>query len=226
MSLAKDFSERLTNELAKYEDGAVRESVASFYRAMSAIVVENSWLLRTALKIGYIAVPCIDACLWFWRTLNSNLYLRRLAEPHLCALETYNASEGFFGIQDTLKGTGDMLLMMDYGIYYEFMPMSEYGKSEPKTLLLEEVEKEVNYALVISTNAGLWRYIVGDTIMFTDLDPYRFRITGRTKLFINAFGEELMIDNAEKALAKACRETEKQRSKEADEEIWNIRGTC
>ena len=123
-------------------------------------------------------------------------------------VETYNASEGFFGIQDNLKGTGDMLLMMDYGIYYEFMPMSEYGKQEPKTCLLEEVELGVNYALVISTNAGLWRYVVGDTIMFTDLNPFRFKITGRTKLFINAFGEELMIDNAEKALSQACFETE------------------
>jgi hypothetical protein len=88
------------------------------------------------------------------------------------------------------------------------MPMSEYGKQEPKTCLLEEVELGVNYALVISTNAGLWRYVVGDTIMFTDLNPIRFKITGRTKLFINAFGEELMIDNAEKALSQACFETE------------------
>ncbi len=122
-------------------------------------------------------------------------------------LETYNASEGFFGVQDSLKASGDMLLMMDYGIYYEFMPMSEYGKQEPKTCTLEEVELEKNYALIISTNAGLWRYMVGDTIMFTSLDPFRFRITGRTKLFINAFGEELMIDNAEKALTEACNRT-------------------
>ncbi|MFT5724708.1 MAG: hypothetical protein ACI9JN_001830 [Bacteroidia bacterium] len=125
-------------------------------------------------------------------------------------LETYNASEGFFGIQDTLKSNGDLLLMMDYGIYYEFMPMTEYGKSEPKTKTLEEVEKGINYALVITTNAGLWRYNLGDTIMFTDLKPFRFRITGRTKLFINAFGEELMIDNAETAIAEACKRTNAQ----------------
>ncbi len=119
-------------------------------------------------------------------------------------METYNASEGFFGIQDTLEPTGDMLLMMDYGIYYEFMPMEEYGKLEPKTKTLDEVETGKQYALIITTNAGLWRYLLGDTIMFTSVEPYRFRITGRTKLYINAFGEELMIDNAEVAMAEAC----------------------
>ncbi|MBO6517783.1 MAG: GH3 auxin-responsive promoter family protein [Bacteroidia bacterium] len=123
-------------------------------------------------------------------------------------LESYNASEGFFGVQDSLQSSGDMLLMTDYGIYYEFMPMTEYGKEEPQTKTLEEVETGVNYALVISTNAGLWRYVVGDTIKFTKLNPYRFRITGRTKLYINAFGEELMIDNAEKALSEACKRTD------------------
>jgi hypothetical protein len=122
-------------------------------------------------------------------------------------METYNASEGFFGIQDTIKPQGDLLLMMDYGIYYEFMPMSEFGKSEPKTKTLEEVEINQNYALIITTNAGLWRYQLGDTISFTSVKPFRFRITGRTKLFINAFGEELMIDNAESAMAEACRRT-------------------
>jgi len=122
-------------------------------------------------------------------------------------METYNASEGFFGIQDTLEPTGDMLLMMDYGIYYEFMPMAEYGKLEPKTKTLEEVEIGKQYAIIITTNAGLWRYLLGDTIMFTSVEPYRFRITGRTKLYINAFGEELMIDNAEVAVAEACKRT-------------------
>lgn len=122
-------------------------------------------------------------------------------------METYNASEGFFGIQDTLEPTGDLLLMMDYGIYYEFMPMSELGKTEPKTKTLEEVEVDKNYAIIITTNAGLWRYMLGDTVMFTSVKPFRFRITGRTKLFINAFGEELMIDNAEVAMAEACKRT-------------------
>lgn len=121
-------------------------------------------------------------------------------------LELYNASEGFFGIQFEPKAT-DMLLMLDYGIYYEFMPLEEIGKSEPITLSLHEVRAGVNYALVISTNAGLWRYMLGDTIKFTSLEPFRFVITGRTKLFINAFGEEVIIDNAEKAISVACEKT-------------------
>lgn len=116
-------------------------------------------------------------------------------------LETYNASEGFFGIQDQFESLeNDLLLMLDYGIYYEFMPLSELGKDYPKTLSLEEVEKGVNYALIISTNAGLWRYMIGDTIEFTNLKPFRIRITGRTKYYINAFGEELIADNAEEAI--------------------------
>lgn len=123
-------------------------------------------------------------------------------------LETYNASEGFFGIQDEMNRKNELLLMLDYGIYYEFMPMTEYGKDNPKTLTLGEVEEDVNYALIISTNAGLWRYMVGDTIKFSSVKPYRFTITGRTKLFINAFGEEIIIENAEKALAKACEVTD------------------
>jgi len=128
---------------------------------------------------------------------------RRICPPEMHYLETYNASEGFFGIQDRL-GADDMLLMLDYGIYYEFIPPSEIGKSNPATITLSQVETGVNYAIIISTNAGLWRYAIGDTIVFTSTDPYRFRITGRTKNFINAFGEELIIDNAEKAMAIAC----------------------
>jgi hypothetical protein len=121
-------------------------------------------------------------------------------------LETYNASEGFFGIED-IPGSGDLLLMLDYGIFYEFMPLSELGKEFPKTLQLDEVELNTPYALVISTNGGLWRYIIGDAIKFTHLYPFRIRITGRTKHFINAFGEELMIENADKAIAEACKQT-------------------
>ncbi len=121
-------------------------------------------------------------------------------------LETYNASEGFFGIQDQ-SDSEEMLLMLDYGIYYEFLPMEDLDKENPKTLRLDEVELHKNYALIISTNAGLWRYMIGDTIKFTSLSPHRIQITGRTKHFINAFGEELIIDNAEKGLSKACKET-------------------
>lgn len=118
-------------------------------------------------------------------------------------LETYNASEGFFGIQDELKST-EMLLMLDYGVFYEFMPLEELGKDKPKTLQLEEVELDTNYALIISTNAGLWRYMIGDTIKFTCLNPFRIKLSGRTKYFINIFGEELIEDNANQAVKKAC----------------------
>lgn len=119
-------------------------------------------------------------------------------------LETYNASEGFLGIQD-IQGSEDMLLMLDYGIYFEFMPMSEYGKEYPLTYSLDQVKANEQYALVMSSNAGLWRYIIGDTIKFTSLQPFRFRITGRTKHFINAFGEELVIENADFAISEACK---------------------
>lgn len=133
-------------------------------------------------------------------------YQELLPDAKMKYMETYNASEGFFGIQDD-PGDSSMLLMLDYGVYYEFMPMSETGKTNPRTLLLSEVETGVNYALIISTNGGLWRYMIGDTILFTSLNPYKFKITGRTKLFINAFGEELIIDNATEALRIACAKT-------------------
>lgn len=121
-------------------------------------------------------------------------------------LELYNASEGFFGIQDQ-PDSDELLLMLDYGIYYEFQEMEEWEKENGKTLSLDEVKTDVHYALIISTNAGLWRYRLGDTIKFSSTYPFRFRITGRTRHFINAFGEELMIDNAEMALKLACERT-------------------
>ncbi|MEX0361450.1 MAG: GH3 auxin-responsive promoter family protein, partial [Allomuricauda sp.] len=120
--------------------------------------------------------------------------------------EIYNASEGFFGIQDR-NNKDDLLLMLDYGIFYEFIPMDTYGKEE-KAVPLWEVETGVNYAMVITTNAGLWRYKIGDTVRFTSKDPYRIRITGRTKHHINAFGEELIIENAEEALKQICQKTD------------------
>jgi phenylacetate-coenzyme A ligase PaaK-like adenylate-forming protein len=121
--------------------------------------------------------------------------------------EIFNASEGFFAIQDVYKSE-EMLLMLDYGIFYEFIPMEDFGKENPKTIHLEDVELNKNYALLITTNGGLWRYLIGDTIKFTCLNPFRIKISGRTKHYINAFGEELMIDNVESALAKSCEATE------------------
>lgn len=122
-------------------------------------------------------------------------------------METYNASEGFFGIQDRTDSK-EMLLMLDYGIYYEFIPKEEWDKEQPKTISLDEVELGKNYAIIITTNSGLWRYKIGDTIRFTSLDPFRIKISGRTKHFINAFGEELIIENAEEAIAEACEQTD------------------
>lgn len=123
-------------------------------------------------------------------------------------VETYNASEGFFGIQDDFE-INELLLMLDYGTFFEFIPMDAFEGINSKTVVsLKDVELGVNYALVISTNAGLWRYIIGDTIKFTNNKPYRFQITGRTKSFINAFGEELVVENAERAIREACLKTE------------------
>ncbi len=121
-------------------------------------------------------------------------------------METYNASEGFFGIQDDLT-RNDMLLMLDYGIFYEFIPLENVHEENPKTLMIAEVETGKNYAIVISTNGGLWRYMIGDTVIFTSTFPHRFKISGRTKHFINAFGEEVIIDNAIGALNIACNKT-------------------
>lgn len=118
-------------------------------------------------------------------------------------METYNASEGFFGIQD-LSDRKELLLMLDYGIFYEFVAVEHLQDEYPKVIQLAEVEQGVNYAMVITTNAGLWRYLIGDTVIFTSVNPYRLKITGRTKSYINTFGEELMVDNADRALQIAC----------------------
>lgn len=129
-----------------------------------------------------------------------------ITSPTMKYYESYNASEGFFAMQDDNR-QGDLLLMMDYGIYYEFIPFDELGKENPRTLSLKEVELDKNYAMLISTNAGLWRYMIGDTVKFTSLNPFRILITGRTRHFINAFGEELVVENADKAIEYTTRIT-------------------
>ncbi|MBK9938941.1 MAG: GH3 auxin-responsive promoter family protein [Chitinophagaceae bacterium] len=121
-------------------------------------------------------------------------------------LEMYNASEGFFAAQD-VPGSEGMLLFPDHGIFYEFMPVSEYGKKDPQTVGLQKVEMGRNYAPVISTNGGLWRYLLGDTIQFTSLNPFRIKVSGRLKHYMNAFGEEVIVDNADKAIAIASEKT-------------------
>jgi hypothetical protein len=129
-----------------------------------------------------------------------------IPSPDMHYQEAYNASEGFFAIQDD-PADSSMLLMLDYGVFYEFIPVEELEKKNPDVHTVGNVQKNRNYALVISTNTGLWRYIIGDTIKFTSLYPHKIVITGRTRHFINAFGEEVIIDNAEKALNIACEKT-------------------
>jgi len=121
-------------------------------------------------------------------------------------IDSYNASEGFFASQDAPESDG-MLLFLNHGIFYEFIPMDEFGKENPEVLTLKGVKLNTNYAIVISTNTGLWRYVIGDTVKFTSLAPFRIKITGRTTFYLNAFGEEVIVDNADNAIAEACKKT-------------------
>ncbi len=133
-------------------------------------------------------------------------YQKILPKNNFKYYEIYNASEGFFAIQD-LNNSSDLLLMLDYGIFYEFIPMDVFGTPNEKAIRLADVQLFKNYAIVITTNGGLWRYLIGDTVRFTSLSPYRIRVSGRTKHHINVFGEELMVENSDSAIAKACHET-------------------
>ena len=133
-------------------------------------------------------------------------YFNRLIGKDIHYLDMYNASEGVFACQAN-PGDDGMLLFVDHGIFMEFMPAEEYGKQDPQTIGLQDVQTDRNYALVISTNGGLWRYLLGDTIQFTSLHPFRIKVSGRLKHFINAFGEEVIVDNADKAIAAACEKT-------------------
>ncbi len=130
-------------------------------------------------------------------------YDQLITSPKMQYMETYNASEGFFGIQDD-PNDKSMLLMLDYGVFYEFIPLEEVDQNDAHVIPLEDVELDRNYAMVITTSCGLWRYMIGDTVKFTSKKPYKFMITGRTKYYINAFGEELIMENAERGLAYAC----------------------
>ena len=136
-----------------------------------------------------------------------NQYKKILPKQDFKYYEIYNASEGFFAIQD-LNHSKDLLLMLDYGIFYEFIPMDVFDTADQKVIRLSDVELHKNYAIVVTTNAGLWRYLIGDTVRFTSLNPYRIRVTGRTKHHINVFGEELMVENTDRAIAKTCEMTQ------------------
>lgn len=171
-----------------------------------------SWMLvllnKTLEKTGYENLLQIwpDLEVYFHGGVNFDPYVaqyqRLVPTDEFQFYEVYNASEGFFAVQDQ-NNSRELLLMLDYGIFYEFIPMDTYGTSGEKVIPLEEVERGRNYAIVITTNAGLWRYKIGDTVKFTSTSPYRIKVTGRTKHFINAFGEELIVENAEQALKRA-----------------------
>jgi hypothetical protein len=205
ISLIEEFEEKLE----KIIEHSLNENVTSFSGVPSWYLV----LLKRVLE-----VTGKDNILEVWPNLEvfthggvnfepyREQYQKLLPGTQMRYMETYNASEGFFGVQDE-PDKKDMLLMLDYGIYYEFIPLEEYWAGNMKTTLLQDIEVGKNYALVISTNGGLWRYLIGDTIRFTSRYPFRFLITGRTKHFINAFGEEVIIDNAEKAFKIACQRT-------------------
>lgn len=134
------------------------------------------------------------------------LFKKLIPSQKMNYLETYNASEGFFALQDQAD-SDDLLLLLDHGVYYEFVPAEDSESENPKAITLNEVELGKNYALIISTNAGLWRYKIGDTVKFTSISPYRIKISGRTKHFINAFGEEVIVENADYAIGQACLKT-------------------
>ncbi|RWU05715.1 GH3 auxin-responsive promoter family protein [Pedobacter chitinilyticus] len=199
-----------------YEEKMDRMAEATIKENVTNISGVPTWTIVLAKKVMEITGaknllevwPNLEA--YFHGAVNFGPYRQQFKElipsSDMYYLETYNASEGFFGIQDQ-SHSEELLLMLDYGVYYEFLPLENLEDENPKTLSLDQVELHKNYAVIISTNAGLWRYMIGDTVHFTSLYPFRIKISGRTKHFINAFGEEVIIDNAENALTKACATT-------------------
>lgn len=206
VTLLPDWEEKL-DKMAKITS---KEDVTSLSGVPSwALILLNRILEITGKKTILEVWP--NFTLYMHGGMNFKPYKKQFdkifGSENIHYVETYNSSEGFFGVQDRL-GAEDMLLMMDYGIYYEFLPMNEIKKEKPQTIGLEEVKIDENYALVISSNTGLWRYLIGDTIKFTSTTPFRIQVTGRIKHFINAFGEEVIIENAENALTMACAATD------------------
>ncbi len=171
------------------------------------LVLLNAILEKTKSKTILDIWPDLEV--YFHGGVNFNPYLTQyeklIPKKTFKYYEIYNASEGFFAVQDS-NDNKDLLLMLNYGIFYEFIPMTTLGQTEEVAVSLNEVELNKNYAVVITTNSGLWRYKIGDTIRFTSIKPYRIRVSGRTKHHINVFGEELIIENAEEALKKSCQE--------------------
>lgn len=208
--------EKTTALLSDFEvkrDRIARETIGKDVTNISGV---PSWMLSVLVRILEITSKKTIDEVWphlevFFHggiafTPYRSQYEQIIKSSNMNYMETYNASEGFFGIQDD-PADSSMLLMLDYEVYYEFIPMDEFGNDHPTVVPLEGIETGRNYAMLISTSSGLWRYLIGDTVMFTSKRPYKFIITGRTKYFINAFGEELIQDNAEKGLLAACQQT-------------------
>ena len=188
----------------------------TIYEDITSLVGVPSWMLVLLNKVlertgkSNILEVWPNLEVYFHGGVNFNPYREQfkklIPKKDFKYYETYNASEGFFAIQDQ-NDSLDLLLMLDYGIFYEFIPMDNFNGENSIAIPLQDVKLNINYAIVITTNGGLWRYLIGDTVKFTSLNPYRIRITGRTKHFINVFGEELIIENAEEALNEACLKT-------------------
>lgn len=205
ISLIPDFEEKIE----KIVQNTIHENIVSFSGVPSWFLVMIKKVLDVSGKENLLEVwPNLEVFAHGGVNFEPyhEQYKKLIPSDKMHYVNTYNASEGFFGIQNDPE-TDDLLLMLDYGIFYEFIPMDTYFDDDRKAIPLWEVETGINYSMVISTNGGLWRYIIGDTVMFTSKFPFKIKITGRTKHFINAFGEELIIDNAEKGLKKACMET-------------------
>lgn len=204
----------LMSEWETKMDAIIQETIEENITSLSGV---PSWMLVLLHRV--LEVTGKDNILEVWPNLevyfhggvNFNPYREQykklIPKKDFRYFETYNASEGFFAIQDQ-NNSDELLLMLDYGIFYEFIPMDKYLGEDSIAIPLQDVELYKNYAIVISTNSGLWRYLIGDTVKFTSLKPYRIKITGRTKHFINVFGEELVVENAEDALQVACNETD------------------
>lgn len=198
------------SKLDKIIEETIDENITSLIGVPSwMMVLINKVLERTGKKDILEVWPNLEV--YFHGGVNFDPYREQyeklIPSDRFKYYENYNASEGYFAIQDKNESEG-MLLMLDYGVFYEFIPMQEFQGENSKAIPLQNVELNTNYAVVISTNSGLFRYLIGDTVKFTSLDPYRIRVTGRTKHFINAFGEELIIENTEKALEKVCKKQE------------------
>jgi len=205
IALIPEFEEKI----AQITKTAINENVTSLAGVPSWFLVLLRYILEYTGKSNILEVwPNLELFIHGGIAFGPyrEQYQRIIPSATMNYMETYNASEGFFAIQDDPE-SADMLLMLDYGVFYEFISVCDVDDENPVTIPLWEVELGVNYAMVISTNGGLWRYMIGDTVMFGSKNPYKLRITGRTKHFINAFGEEVIIDNAERAIKEACTAT-------------------